>query len=265
MRVGNKSNRVITLLTDFGDFYPGVMKGVMLSLTDATIVDISHSIEPQNVMQGAFLLYHSYRFFRNFGKAVHVAVVDPGVGTSRKALVIGAGEHVFVGPDNGILYPSASREGIESVWIIDESKTSAFTRELSSTFHGRDVFAPTAAFAVEERIEEVATPYNGEIQKIDLFKVNVADSDEIEAEVIFVDRFGNLITNIKREVVEELDAKAFYISGTEFPLVASYSDVELGHPLAIIGSFGTLELSVRNGSASQLFGVSSGKIKLGWR
>jgi hypothetical protein len=256
-----RAGKIITLLTDFGDFYPGMMKGVVLSLTDATIVDISHSVEPQNVMQGAFLLYHSYRFFR---KAVHVAVVDPGVGSARKALVIETGEHIFVGPDNGILYPSSSREGIERVWVIDEEKTSAFTEELSSTFHGRDVFAPAAAFAVDGRIEEIATPYDGEIKKINLFEVNVTGSG-IEADIIFVDRFGNLVTNIQREVVEELDAKAFYLSGTEFPLVASYSDVESGQPLAIIGSFGTLELSVRNGNASQLFGVSSGKIKLEWR
>ncbi len=237
------------------------MKGVMLSLTDATIVDITHSIEPQNVMQGAFLLYHSYRFFNS---AVHVAVVDPGVGSARKALVIETANHVFVGPDNGILYPSASREGIERVWVIDEAKTSAFTEGLSSTFHGRDVFAPAAAFAVEERIGEIATPHDGEINKIDLFKVNVTDSG-IDANVIFVDRFGNLVTNIRGEVVEELDAKAFYLSGTEFPLVTSYSQVEIGQPLAVIGSFGTLELSVRNGNASRLFGVSSGKIKLKWR
>ena len=258
---GSSKGKVITLLTDFGDFYPGVMKGVILSLCNATIVDISHSIEPQNVMQGAFLLYHSYRFFRN---AVHVAVVDPGVGSSRKALVIEAGKHIFVGPDNGILYPSASKEGIKKVWEIDEAKTSVFTKELSTTFHGRDVFAPAAAFAVEGRIDEIATPYHGEIQKIDLFEVNVSDS-QIHAEVIFVDRFGNLVTNVRREVVEGLNAKAFYLSETEFPLVASYSDVEPGQPLAIIGSFGTLELSVRNGNASQVFGISSEKIELGWK
>lgn len=263
MRAGNRgrSDRIVTLLTDFGDFYPGVMKGVILSLTDATIVDITHSVEPQNVMQGAFLLYHSYRFFR---KAVHIAVVDPGVGSARKALVIEAGEHIFVGPDNGILYPAVSREGIGKVWTIDETKTSAYTEELSATFHGRDVFAPATALALEGRIDQIATPYYGDIEKIDLFKVDVT-AGEVQAEVIFVDRFGNLVTNIRREVVEELNAKAFYLSGTEFPVVASYSQVEVGQPLAVIGSFDTLELSVRNGNASQLFGVSSGRIKLGWR
>jgi S-adenosylmethionine hydrolase len=97
---------IITLLTDFGDFYPGVMKGVIYSLApEARIVDITHSIEPQNVFQGAFLLYHSYRYFRN---AIHVAVVDPGVGGKRRAIAVKTRNHYFVGPDNGILYPSAA-------------------------------------------------------------------------------------------------------------------------------------------------------------
>jgi len=98
--------KVVTLLTDFGDFYPGVMKGVILSLyPEARIVDITHSIEPQNVFQGAFLLYHSYRYFRN---AVHVAVVDPGVGTERRAVLIEGKNHTFIGPDNGNSLPLSS-------------------------------------------------------------------------------------------------------------------------------------------------------------
>ncbi len=135
--------KVVTLLTDFGEFYPGVMKGVVLSLApEASVVDITHTVEPQNILQGAFLLYHSYRYFRS---AVHVAVVDPGVGTNRRAVVIEGKNHFFIGPDNGILYPSAVEDGIKTVYSIRKG-ISRLVGELSSTFHGRDIFAPAAAW-----------------------------------------------------------------------------------------------------------------------
>ncbi len=248
---------VITLLTDFGDFYPGVMKGVILRICpNAKIVDISHSVEPQNVYQGAFLLYHSYRFFPN---AVHVAVVDPGVGSERKALLIECKNHVFIGPDNGILYPSAVEDGIKRIWVIDEERTSKITGELSATFHGRDVFAPASAYAVLGKIEEVAEPYEGEIQSIDLFDYKI-EGETIECRVIFVDRFGNAVTNVKAEDLD--DAKGFYVNGTYVPMVKTYSDVAIGEPLALIGSFGTLELSVRNGSFAEEFNVKSGIFRM---
>jgi S-adenosylmethionine hydrolase len=247
----------ITLLTDFGDFYPGVMKGVILKICpNATIVDISHSVEPQNVHQGAFLLYHSYRFFPN---AVHVAVVDPGVGSSRKAIAIECNNHIFIGPDNGVLYPSASDDGMRRVWVIDESKTSKITGVLSSTFHGRDVFAPASAYAVFGKLEEVAEPYDGEIRKLDLFDYEI-EGDKIRCRIIFIDRFGNAVTNVRAEDIG--DAKGFYINGVEFPLVNTYSNVGIGEPLALIGSFETLELSVRNGNASEKFNLKSGEIEL---
>jgi S-adenosylmethionine hydrolase len=116
---------IITLLTDFGDFYPGVMKGVILKINPkAIVIDISHSVEPQNVFQGAFLLYNAYKFFPN---AVHIAVVDPGVGGKRKALAFECRNHMFIAPDNGIAYPSAREDGIERIWIVDEVKTSEIT------------------------------------------------------------------------------------------------------------------------------------------
>lgn len=248
---------VITLLTDFGDFYPGVMKGVILKICPhAKIIDISHSVEPQNVYQGAFLLYHSYRFFPN---AVHVAIVDPGVGSERLALVVECKNHIFIGPDNGILYPSAVEDGIKRVWVIDEGKTSRISGELSTTFHGRDVFAPASAFAVLDKIEEIAKPYDGEIERLDLFDYKV-EGKTVECRIIFIDRFGNAITNVKAEDLE--DAKGFYVNETYIPMVRTYSDVSVGEPLALIGSFGTLELSVRNGSFADVFGVRSGKFEM---
>ncbi len=246
----------VTLLTDFGDFYPGVMKGVILKINPkAVIVDITHSIEPQNIYQGAFLLYHAYRFFPN---SVHIAVVDPGVGSDRKAIAIETRNHIFVAPDNGIAYPSAVDDGIDSIWLIDEDKTSKITGELSSTFHGRDVFAPAGAYASIGMLKEVAEPYDGKIEKLDLFDYTIKDN-RIECRVIFIDRFGNAITNVR---AKDIRAKRFYLNGVEFPLVRCYSDVGVGEPLALIGSFGTLELSIRNGNLAEKLGLSSGKIVL---
>lgn len=241
--------RVVTLLTDFGDFYPGVMKGVILSHCDAAVVDISHNVEPQNVIQGAFLLYNSYRYFKN---AVHVAVVDPGVGSERKALVVEGKNHYFIGPDNGILYPSAKEDGIKEVYRIRE-EISKLSGSLSSTFHGRDIFAPAAAMVVRGDFgffEE----FEGKIKEIELFsyfyKQNV-----VRCMIVYVDRFGNIVTNLR-----DVRGKGFYFRGVEFPLVRTYSDVDVGEPLSLIGSFGTLELSVREGSAAELVGVKRGGV-----
>ncbi len=242
---------VITLLTDFGDFYPGVMKGVILKVNPkAKIVDVSHNVEPQNVLQGAFLLYNAYRFFPN---AIHIAVVDPGVGGGRKALIFECRNHIFVAPDNGIAYPSAVEDGIERVWLIDESKTSEVTGVLSKTFHGRDVFAPAGAYASIGMIKEIAEPYHGDFVKLDIFDYRVVEN-RLVCRVVFVDRFGNVVTNVRSE-----DVRGRYVvfEGVKIPIVECYEDVEVGEPLALIGSFDTLELSVREGSFAEQFGVRS--------
>ncbi len=245
---------LVTLLTDFGDFYPGVMKGVILSLApDAKIVDITHSVEPQNVFQGAFLLYHCYRFFKS---AVHVAIVDPGVGGRRRAIVVETKHHFFVAPDNGIVYPSAKEDGIVRIFEIDE-KISKIVGELSATFHGRDIFAPATALLLKGDFcyfREI-----DEMKSLDLFDFSIA-GNVISGKVAFVDRFGNIVTNIPASAVK--GAKGFILSGLEFPMVRCYEDVKVGEPLALIGSFGTLELSLREGSASELLKIRKGDIEL---
>lgn len=245
---------LVTMITDFGDFYPGVMKGVILSLApEAKIIDITHSVDSQNVFQGAFLLYHSYRFFRN---AIHVAVVDPGVGGERNALVIKTKNHFFVAPDNGIAYPSASEDGIIEIYEIDD-KISELVGELSTTFHGRDIFAPAVAlllkgdFSYFRRIEH--------IEPLDLFDYSF-EGKNLRARIVYVDKFGNLITNVPAKVLKV--AKGFNFLGVNFPMVRTYSDVPVGKPLALIGSFGTLELSVREGSAKKLLGIGHGIVEL---
>ncbi|MCS7121376.1 MAG: S-adenosyl-l-methionine hydroxide adenosyltransferase family protein [Archaeoglobaceae archaeon] len=243
---------MITLLTDFGDFYPGVMKGVILSINpNAKIVDITHNVEPQNVLQGAFLLYHSYRYFKS---AIHVAVVDPGVGSKRRALAVFTKNHVFIAPDNGICYQSAAKDGIKKIFRIDES-ISSLVGELSYTFHGRDVFSPAAALISLQRydfLEEIK-----EMEKLDIYDFKIGE--KIKCKVVYVDKFGNLITNFPKEFVK---AKGYICRGVKFPLVRTYSEVEVGETLALINSFNTLELSVRNGSAAELLGIKRGNVEI---
>jgi S-adenosylmethionine hydrolase len=250
-----RTHRIVTLLTDFGDYYPGVMKGVMLKrMPDLRIVDITHSVEPQNVLQGAFLLYNSYRFFP---PSIHIAVVDPGVGGKRDAILIESKNHVFVGPDNGILHSSAAEDGIEAIWKIKEEK---IDMEISSTFHGRDVFAPAVCHYLNGEIEEIAEKKKDMVE-MDIFECEIK-GDRIRCRVIFTDRFGNAVTNLRKEIISKLNPKAFYVSGQKFPLVKSYSDVDRGEPLSIIGSFNSLELSIREGNASEEFNLKNGLIEL---
>lgn len=250
--------KVVTLLTDFGDYYPGVMKGVILKkLPDLKIIDITHSVEPQNVLQGAFLLYHSYRYFP---PSIHAAIIDPGVGGERDAVVVECKNHVFVAPDNGIIYPSAVEDGIEKIWKINEEK---INMKISNTFHGRDVFAPAVCHYIRGEINEIAEKKE-KIIELDLFDCKI-EENRIKCRIIFIDRFGNAVTNLQDKTVNELNPKAFYISGKKLPLVKSYSDVGKGSPLSIIGSFDTLELSVREGNACEEFNLRSGWIELEWR
>ncbi|MFP4558501.1 MAG: S-adenosyl-l-methionine hydroxide adenosyltransferase family protein [Archaeoglobaceae archaeon] len=251
---------VVTLLTDFGDYYPGVMEGVILKNTpQVNVVDITHSVEPQNVFQGAFLLLKAYGFFP---PCIHVAVIDPGVGTKRKAIIVECDYYTFIGPDNGILFPACRESGIKRIWMISEQKIAEGAESrISTTFHGRDLFAPAVSYVIKGRIPEIAEEIE-ELEQLDVFECHI-EGEEISCRVLFVDRFGNAVTNLKREVVEQLNPKVFNIGKQNFPLVVSYSDVEIGSPLSVMGSFDTLELSVREGNASKRFDLKSGWLKLG--
>ncbi len=259
VRIGNMN--LITLLTDFGDYYSGVMKGVLLKNSpQVNLVDITHSVESQNVFQGAFLLLNSYRFFP---PCIHVAVVDPGVGSERRAIVVECDRYTFIGPDNGILYPACRESGIKRIWRIEEDKVAhnQGLDKISTTFHGRDIFAPAVSYVINDRIEDIAEEVE-DIQPVEIFDYRF-EGREIRCRVLFLDRFGNAVTNLKSEVVEELNPKVFNVGKQNFPLVDSYSDVDKGSPLSVIGSFDTLELSIREGNASRDFSLRSGWLKLG--
>lgn len=255
--------KVITLLTDFGlsDPYPSIMKGVILSINPAvTIVDISHSIERFNVRMGAFILAYAVDYFPE--DSIHVAVVDPGVGTVRKPIVIKCCKGYLIGPDNGLLIPAAEKLGLREVYEVDARKVS--NGYISHTFHGRDVFAPVAArISKDEALDLFGRPYEHYV-KFTLPKPNVLDGC-IMGEVLYIDGFGNVVTNIDDLTVKSLNIETGDLllvrtahNNFKVRFVDAYGAVEPGEPLAIINSFKRLELAVNLGDGSRFF-----KLKVG--
>lgn len=235
---------LITLLTDFGtaDYFVGAVKGAILSVNPrAVIVDITHEIPPQDIEAGAFTLLASYKTFP--ARAIHVAVVDPGVGSARRPIIVSANEQFFVGPDNGLFSYIYERE--PSHRVVHVTSEQYFRTSVSTTFHGRDVFAPVAAalsngFALEEFGEEI----NDAVRLPAL---------EAPLRIIHIDRFGNCVTNITRA------EKSLVINGrtiSEFRQFYGEGDDE--SLFAIWGSAAFLEISVNGGSAARVLGAKRG-------
>jgi len=248
----------ITFLSDFGtkDGYVAQMKGVASSITDARLIDITHEIAPHQIRQGAFVLWTTAPYFP-LG-TVHVAVVDPGVGTERKGLVITTKKQILVGPDNGILLPTAHLLGDFVVYEITNPKY--MLHPLSRTFHGRDIYAPVAAYIARGvPFHEIGRPTT---HFVDLqFRLGEHRGDRIVGKILYIDGFGNLITNIPGEILpKELEStkKIILVSGDsrrEIPFVPSYGFVEKNQVLATIGSHTFLELGVNQGSAAQVLSL----------
>jgi len=252
---------VIALLTDFGEFYPGVMKGVIRKVSSAEVVDITHSVSPQNIVEGAFLLYNSYRYFPE--NTVFVSVVDPGVGGKRRAIAVKTRDYWFISPDNGLAYPSATENGIEKVYLIKDS-ISEISGVLSSTFHGRDIFAPAGALIYEGRVhEKYFQRIEPEIVRLELFDSRI-EGEEILCKVLHIDRFGNVVTNLRREDLGDVGPERVILNGIQIPVVERYEDVDVGEVLSLFGSFETLELSVREGNFSEKYNVRYGELRLRW-
>ncbi|MDD4331373.1 MAG: S-adenosyl-l-methionine hydroxide adenosyltransferase family protein [Methanosarcinaceae archaeon] len=253
---------LITLTTDFGDLYPAAMKAVIFGLVpQAQIVDISHSIPQAGVREGAFALYSTAPYFPP--KTVHVAVIDPGVGTSRRALAIKAGAsekaQFFVGPDNGLLLPAARRLGASQIEVYEIKNRTLMLAGISRTFHGRDLFAPVGARLLSGVPIEKVGPEISDFKDLDFGNFGI-DGDFLFGEVLFVDSFGNLITNIPGEVVLELWAfgTELEINGRKLPFIQTYGLAEAGKPLALIGSHGFLEFAVNQGNAARIFKFKNG-------
>jgi len=238
---------LITLLTDFGlsDSYVAEVKGVLLSRAPgATLIDVTHQVSPGDVRAGQYLLERAWRRFPP--GTVHFAVVDPGVGTARRALAASAGGHWFVAPDNGLL-SFLDRPRLVSIPI---------PMGAAPTFHGRDVFAPAAAaLASGKRLEDLGPPVTDAY--ISPLPPPHHDGTAVMGEVLYVDRFGTLISNIPGPDVEP--GVRIRVAGTDVgALRRTFGDVERGTLVAFVGSGGTVEVAVRDGSAARLLGVGVG-------
>ena len=242
---------LITLLTDFGttDAYVAEMKGRLLSLApEARLVDVSHTLAPGDVRAAAYIIGRVWRQFPE--GTVHLAVVDPGVGTDRKALAVAAHDHFFIGPDNGIL-SSVIRDAKVSVVALP------IPDGVSSTFHGRDVFAPAAAaLARGAALAQIGEVFGGVPIRI-ATREPYHEGKTLIGEVIYVDRFGTLVTNFNADNLPNY--ASVEIEGVEIGrLRRTYCDVATGGLVAYLGSGGDVEIAVRDGSAARRFGIGVG-------
>ena len=254
---------IITLTTDFGlnDHFVGTMKGVILNIVpEAEIVDISHAVQPYDVLDGALTIAQSYAYFPT--AAVHVVVVDPGVGTARRPIIASSEQHHFVAPDNGVLSLIYARE--ERMHVRHVTSQHYFQQPVSNTFHGRDIFAPVAAYLAKrvdsEKFGEIVDDY----VRFNAPRPKPVDARTMRGVVLKVDRFGNLITNITPQDVPMLfqqhpPAFKIVVGKREIGEIKStYSEGEPGEIFAILGSMGYVEISTNRGSAAQAIGAGKG-------
>jgi S-adenosylmethionine hydrolase len=249
---------MITLTSDFGlkDPYVAEMKGVILSINpEATIVDVSHGVEKFSVRMGAFMLASAVPYFPK--ETVHLAVVDPGVGTARRSIVVQTKLGFFVGPDNGVLMLAAQNQGIEYVHELTNPKL--MLPQVSSTFHGRDIFAPAAAYLDMGVVPSEFGPEITDSVTPDFACVKRRNGSLI-GEVLHVDSFGNVITNISQKEVAQ--AKTFNVKlqnhSLNLSITETYANAKSQQPLALIGSHGFLEIALNQANAAEEFHVATG-------
>lgn len=261
---GDGFPRLVTLLTDFGatDPFVGIMKGVMLREEPRlSIVDISHGVGAQDIDAAGFILAHSFGWFPE--GSVHVAVVDPGVGGPRAALVANASGHTFVAPDNGLLSQVLAGDAAATVRRADLELLGL--RPPSRTFHGRDVFAPLGAWlaAGKRELAELGALHAPVLREAPR---SLRTSRGVTGQIVLVDHFGNLISNVAGS---ELGAGAapsrVELAGRSLRVVGTYAEAEMGECVGLLSSFGTLEIAERNGSAARALGLGAGaRIEVVW-
>jgi S-adenosylmethionine hydrolase len=253
---------IITLITDFGlrDPYVAMMKGVILSINpSARLIDISHQIRVGSILQGASIIRETFPFFPR--GTVHVAVIDPGVGSDRRPIAIQSKSEFFVGPDNGLFWPAIHDQ--KGVKVIHLTESRYFLDHLTYTFHGREVFAPVAAYlSLGIDVERMGPIVEDPVQLI-LPRPRKKEKS-LYGQIVRMDNFGNLITNIHHTEFE-----AFLESSQPIIEVGNlvieklshiYSDVSEGEPLALMNSSNYLEIAVNLGRASEYIGMDSGEI-----
>ena len=257
---------VISLMTDFGqqDEYVGVMKGVILAAApDARIVDLCHGIEPQNVVQAAYMIEAAFRHFPP--GTLHLLVVDPGVGGKRRIIFTESGDHRFLCPDNGLLTRIEQTAGLGPIREVANRRL--FSPRISATFHGRDILAPAAAFIARggdparlgDEIDAAA------IVRLTRGMPRIGEDGRLRGQIVSIDRFGNLVTNIDRDLLEGLlrdNPKQLFQIDIDGQLTThlhdAYEEASPGETLAIIGSRETLEIAVNQGSARDRYQVETG-------
>ena len=252
---------LITLTTDFGlnDHFVGTIKGVILDIVpEAEIVDICHAVQAFDVLDGALTVAQAYSYFPN--GTVHVVVVDPGVGTARRPILLSTGRHYFVAPDNGVLSLVYGRE--ERLQVRHINAEHYFLNPVSTTFHGRDIFAPTAAWLSKTWQTQ---SFGEEVEDFVRFAIPKpkATGNTIKCVVLRVDHFGNLVTNLKPEDAPALVAPdgKFTIrvgNGMTQRMVGTFADGAAGEPVALIGSTGYVEIAVNKGNAARTLGAARG-------
>jgi len=246
---------VITFTTDFGtrDAYAGIMKGIVLTINPkARLIDIAHDIPPHDIINASFMLANAYEYFP--AGTIHIAVVDPGVGGGRKNIAVFTEKYFFIGPDNGIFSIALSNEKVSE---IREIKNYPFVmKKISNTFHGRDVFAPCAGYLSMGKNFSNIGPVINNIKHLEYPKVNI-NRNTLTGEIMSIDSFGNMITNISEKVLRSFIGKQkfeIYFTSERFNKIENtYNDVPIGRPLALFGSSGYLEISMNGGSASSYF------------
>jgi S-adenosylmethionine hydrolase len=252
------TKKIITLLTDFGtrDGCVGAVKGVIKRINpEAEIVDVTHDIESYDVLGAAFALNNFHTYFPK--GTIHLAVVDPGVGSLRQPILIRTTDFFFVGPDNGIFSFIYQREDLTDVVVVSNKKY--FLAELSSTFHARDIFAPVAAYlSLGVETDEFGSPAK-ECMKL-MIPEPESKGKSLKGEIIHIDRFGNLITNLRADLLKKKRSAEIVVGKRKTKGISrSYFEIEEGKLGALAGSSGFLELAVNQGSAQKLLKAKVGE------
>lgn len=260
-------NGILTITTDFGtmDGYVGTMKGVVLGIAPkATIVDITHDIAPQNIQQAAFMV-HTYHSYFPTG-TVHLIVVDPGVGSRRRSIALRTPQALFVGPDNGVFTyiwrDAAERWGTDTCTVVELTNSDFWLPDVSSTFHGRDIFAPAAAHILAGVPMEQLGQRLDSLTEAELEQPSIGRRGGLQGRIIHIDYFGNCITNIMLKDVHTAgfgESFILEVIGQRIPgLMRTYADGAVGSLMVILGSSGRLEIAVRNGNAARNLGAGIG-------
>ncbi len=254
---------IVTLLTDFGaaDHYVAAMKGVILQTAPkAVIVDVSHQVAPQNLMQAAFVLRQTFEYFPK--GTVHTVVVDPGVGTDRPIVAACYSGQFILAPDNGLVTLIHNEFTLEELRLVQND--ALFRRGVSATFHGRDIFAPVAGHIAQTgRLTQVGPPTD-KLALLNVPRAAVNVDGRIVGQIIYIDGFGNITTNIARADLERAARRrsAMMVQAGDHnvgPLRRTYGDVPVGAPLAVLGSANMLEIAVNHGNAAELLTLTVGQ------